>query len=75
MRGEGGALKGVAEEAADLKKWALLAYSERDRIEKLVRENAGGPAAHEIDFAEARASIGRRLDRLRAAAGAGGVPE
>ncbi|PTX56236.1 hypothetical protein C8N43_0889 [Litoreibacter ponti] len=38
-------------------------------------DRAGKAGAFAIDFADARSEIGRRLDRLRSAGGAGGVPE
>jgi hypothetical protein len=66
--------KKLDELGSDLRKWAGRAFDERSRIDKLVAERtgaAGGVPA--IDFAEARASIGRRLDRLRAACAAGSV--
>ena len=74
LAGDGATVQDVAKELAELKKWAQLAYEERNRIDKLIRDNAGGTAEHEIDFADARAQIGRRLDRLRAAESSGGVP-
>jgi hypothetical protein len=64
----------AAKTVAELRKWAQLAYEERNRIDKLLRDYADGNPEHAIDFAEARAQIGRRLDRLRAASGAGEVP-
>lgn len=77
LSGEGASAQEVARELGDLRKWAQLAYEERNRIEKLIRENEGrndgGDGGHEIDFADARVQIGRRLDRLRAAAAAGEV--
>lgn len=44
--------------------------------ERAKRERNGGGAApdHDLDLGAARAEIRRRLDRLRAVAGAGGVP-
>lgn len=73
LTGEGATAQDVAREAAELKKWAQLAYEERNRIDKLVRDNEGGTQEHEIDLADARAQIGRRLDRLRAAGSSGEV--
>ncbi|MDH3264024.1 MAG: hypothetical protein OEM24_08505 [Paracoccaceae bacterium] len=74
LTGEGATAQDVAKELAELKKWAQIAYEERNRIDRLVRDNEGGTQEHEIDFADARAQIGRRLDRLRAAGGSGEVP-
>lgn len=74
LSGDGASAQDVARELGDLRKWAQLAYEERNRIEKLIRENTGDGGPHEIDFAAARAEVGRRLDRLRAASGAGAVP-
>lgn len=80
VAGEEPATQELKSELADLKRWAGLAFEEQVRIEKLIRTKAGesggdGDGGYEIDFAEARASIGRRLDRLRAASGAGGVSQ
>jgi hypothetical protein len=74
LAGEGATVQDVAKELADLRKWAQLAYEERNRIDKLVRDNEGGLREHEIDFTDARAQIGRRLNRLRAAGSPGEVP-
>jgi hypothetical protein len=71
--GEAGPLSDVAKDMAELRKWAAMAYEERERIEKLIGEKSGNDPDHAINFAEARASIGRRLARLRAVGDAGGV--
>jgi len=55
----------------DLGKAAQTAFDERARVEKRLRQEAGGPQGYALDFDSARAEIGRRLDRLRAAGGAG----
>lgn len=73
LAGDGTAVQDVAKEMAELRKWAQLAFEERNRIDKLIQDNAGGTGEHEIDFADARAQIGRRLDRLRAAGVSGEV--
>ena len=72
--GEGGSLTEAAKELVELRKWAGLAYEEQARIDKLMRDQPGGGAGRDIDFAAARDEIGRRLDRLRAAACAGELP-
>jgi hypothetical protein len=72
--GQEGAAEAAARKLAELRKWAQLAYEERNRIDRLIRDHADGNPEHAIDLAEARAEIGRRLDRLRAAGGAGEVP-
>ncbi|MCX7645484.1 MAG: permease [Rhodobacteraceae bacterium] len=72
--GNDAAAEAAARKLTELRKWAQLAYEERNRIDRLIRDYADGNPEHAIDFAEARAEIGRRLDRLRAAAGAGEVP-
>lgn len=74
LSGGGASAQDVARELGDLRKWAQLAYEERNRIEKLIQDHAGEGGGHAIDFAAARAEIGRRLDRLRAAGSAGEVP-
>ena len=49
------------------------ALDERVRVEKLRRQDAGIVADYALDFDAARDEIGRRLARLRAAGGGGGV--
>ncbi|RSK33530.1 hypothetical protein EJA01_09565 [Rhodovulum iodosum] len=66
------ALKGAL---SDLGKAAQTAFDERERVEKRLRTETGGECGYALDLAEARAEIGRRLDRLRAAQAARGVPE
>jgi hypothetical protein len=75
LAGEVGPLQETSKELVELRKWAGLAYEEQARIEKLIRDQDGRVGDHEIDFADARAQIGRRLARLRAAGGAGDVSE
>jgi hypothetical protein len=57
----------------ELRRWALVAFEEREKVEKRMKDRGGIVHDHSIDFDEARAQIGRRLARLRAAGGAGGV--
>lgn len=49
-------------------------FSERKRLDEVRRKRAGIVHDYAIDFDAARTEIGRRLDRLRAASGAGDVP-
>ncbi|MCA8884728.1 MAG: hypothetical protein KDA50_13425 [Rhodobacteraceae bacterium] len=59
----------------DLKGALSLAISERERLEKQQRENAGIVNGYAIDFDAARHEIGRRLACLRAAGSSGRVSE
>jgi len=59
----------------ELKNSLQLAMAERERLESARRKDAGIVHDYAIDFDAARSEIGRRLACLRAAAGAGGVPE
>ncbi|MGC9370607.1 MAG: hypothetical protein ACP5DX_13800 [Paracoccaceae bacterium] len=59
---------------ADLGRATQTAFDERARVEKRIRTETGIIHDYALDLAEARDEIGRRLDRLRAAGGAGGVP-
>lgn len=61
--------------ARDLSKSLQSVMEERVRVEKLRRQNAGIVHDFAIDFESARDEIRRRLARLRAAVGAGGVSE
>ncbi|MHC0053116.1 hypothetical protein [Actibacterium sp. D379-3] len=58
---------------SDLGRAAQTAFDERSRVEKRIRSDTGIVHDYALDFADARAEIGRRLARLRAAGGAGGV--
>ncbi len=58
----------------ELRRWALVAFEEREKVEKRMKDRGGIVHDHSIDFDQARAQIGRRLARLRAAGGSGGVP-
>lgn len=50
-------------------------FTERRRLDEVQRKRAGIVHDFAIDFDAARDEIGRRLDRLRAASGAGDVPQ
>lgn len=50
-------------------------FTERKRLDEARRKRAGIVHDYAIDFDAARDEIGRRLDRLRAASGAGEVPD
>lgn len=56
---------------AELRKWLSRAYELENQYDVRTKGRAGGGA--ELDLSGARASIGRRLDRLRAARGEGGL--
>lgn len=72
LEGEDMAAAGeVPAAVAALDKALGAVFSERARRE---RSGGGGSAAGELDLGEARREILRRMDRLRAVAGAGGVP-
>ncbi|GGE40510.1 hypothetical protein [Actibacterium pelagium] len=51
------------------------AFDERSKVEKRLRAEAGILNDYAFDLDGARSEIRGRLDRLRNAAGAGGVPE
>ena len=69
----------VSKEAAlrirDLGKAMQSTLEERSRLEKLRKHTAGIVHDYALDFDAARDEIGRRMDRLRSAESAGGVPE
>ncbi|MCA0202820.1 MAG: hypothetical protein LCH92_00630 [Proteobacteria bacterium] len=58
---------------SSLRKALEAVFSERAKLEKL--EEGSGPRAGELDLAAAGAEVRCRMDRLRAAAAAGGVPD
>ncbi|WP_323022278.1 hypothetical protein [Pararhodobacter sp.] len=58
---------------SSLRKALEAVFSERAKLEKL--EEGGGQRAGELDLAAAGAEVRCRMDRLRAAAGEGGLPE
>ncbi|MFV2034011.1 MAG: hypothetical protein ACC631_02655 [Halocynthiibacter sp.] len=53
----------------------VLALKERERLEELCRKEAGVVHGYALDFGAARDEIGRRMARLRAAAGSGDISE
>jgi hypothetical protein len=63
--------KELAEEFRSLRKALEIAYHERANIQKLKGTGPVGGAALDLDAA--RDEIARRLDRLRAASGEGGL--
>jgi hypothetical protein len=71
-QGDLGEVKAAVQAAKDLRVAFQLVMDERTRVDKLRKQVAGaGGGAGELDFAAARAEIGRRLACLRAA-GPGG---
>ncbi|WP_132601583.1 hypothetical protein [Rhodovulum adriaticum] len=58
---------------SDLGKAAQTAFDERVRVEKRLRSESGIVNDYALDLDGARAEIGRRLDRLRTARGAGEI--
>ena len=64
--------KDLAEEFRGLRKALEIAYHERANLQKLKGVEVAGTAS-ELDLDAARAEIGRRLDRLRAARDRDGV--
>ncbi len=71
--GEFGKAEALAREQAQLRKALLAAITERQTIERLKRESGAEAPNAALDLVAAREEIGRRLARLRAAAGADGV--
>ncbi|WP_246100783.1 hypothetical protein [Palleronia caenipelagi] len=50
-------------------------YDHRKKFDELRKREAGAATGYAIDFDRARDEIGRLLDRLRAAAGTGELPD
>jgi len=70
--GELGEVKTAVKAVKDLREAFQIVMDERTRVDKLRKQVAGvAGGAGELDFAAARAEIGRRLARLRDA-GSGG---
>ena len=61
--------KAAAQAVKDLRSAFQMVMDERSRVEKLRRQVAGVVHASELDLGAARLEIGRRLARLRDAAG------
>ncbi len=59
----------------DLSKAVQTIFDERTKFEKLRNLKAGAVHHVAFDFDAARDEIGRRMARLRAARGAGGIPQ
>ena len=68
------AAKEVARQFVELDKALTSAFTERRKLDEHRRKN-GGLGDGEIDFDAARSAILDSLDRIRAARGAGCVPE
>lgn len=69
--GKFGTVKELGGTVASLRKALEAVFSERAKLQRL--EAAGATGAGELDLGAARAEIRRRMDRLRASAGPGGV--
>ncbi|MES2433403.1 MAG: hypothetical protein V4586_06200 [Pseudomonadota bacterium] len=67
--GEFEASKAVPQTVRDLKLALDLVHTERGRVEKLRKQVAGAVGTGSLDLHAARDEIGRRLARLRDAAG------
>ena len=67
--------KELSRALGDLNKAAQTAFDERSKVEKRIRSETGAVHDYALDLAGARAEIGRRLDCLRHARGAGGIPD
>lgn len=68
-RGEIGEAKAAQQAVRDLRAAFQMVMDERIRVEKLRKQVAGVVRDHALDFDAARDEIGRRLARLRDAAG------
>jgi len=64
--------KKALEEAAKL---GFIAVNDRGKFHKYLKGELDDEGIVELDLGAARAEIRRRMDRLRASSGAGGVPE
>jgi hypothetical protein len=73
-KGASTADKELTSRGVEFRKWAQLALDEKRKVDELYGKIAPGGRGVVIDFAEARAHIGRRFARLRTAVTAGGVP-
>jgi hypothetical protein len=71
--GEFGRLEDLVREQAQLRKAALAALHERQSFDKHKRDRGAEVPLPALDLAAARDEVGRRLARLRRAAGADGV--
>lgn len=69
--GKFGTAKELGGTVASLRKALEAVFSERAKLQRI--EAAGATGAGELDLGAARAEIRRRMDRLRASAGAGGI--
>lgn len=71
-QGKFGPSRELAAVTAALRKALEAVFSERAKLEKIGEQSGKGGG---MDLAAARAEIGRRMDRLRAALDPGEVPE
>jgi uncharacterized protein (DUF2164 family) len=72
--GDFDALKDGTRLAGEIRQWLKLALETEIRLEERRKQHDGIVNHYAIDFDEARRQIGGRLDRLRDARGAVGVP-
>ncbi|HHX90591.1 MAG TPA: hypothetical protein GX700_12665 [Paracoccus sp.] len=70
--GKFGAAKELGGTVASLRKALEAVFSERAKLQR-IEAAEGGAGAGDLDLGAARAEIGRRMDRLRASAGPGGI--
>jgi len=75
--GKFGTAKELGGTVASLRKALEAVFSERAKLQRIEAAGATGTTgttgAGELDLGAARAEIGRRMDRLRASAGPGGI--
>lgn len=72
--GDFDALRNGSKLTGEIRQWLKLALETEIRLEERRKQHDGIVNHYAIDFDAARDQIGRRLDRLRAASGADGVP-
>ncbi|WP_422073667.1 hypothetical protein [Tranquillimonas rosea] len=64
----------IKQKAAEYRRATQTLFDERKRLEDHLKRLEGIAREYALDFDAVRAEIGGRLDRLRAAGGAGEVP-
>ncbi len=69
------AVKAVPKASADFRKAGEAALDERRKLDRLLGKLIVAEDGAELDLDDARTEIRRRMDRLRASLGAGGVSE
>ncbi len=72
--GEFGEITNAARATDEVRRWLKLAIEAEVNLEKHRKSKKGIAYDYAIDFAEARASVSCRLDRLRRACDGKGVP-